>query len=161
MNRRRAREVAMQALYVLDQDPRCDREFVDHFVAERLRFPGLESFALGLVRGVRAHLAEIDVALTEAAENWSVGRMPPVDRNILRLAAYELLIDRDTPHKVVIDEAIEICKRFSTADGPAFVNGILDRIAHPAAGSGAQQPLQNATPAPTGNGATDADPVTP
>ncbi len=75
-----------------------------------------------------AHLAEIDPRLAEAAENWRVPRMAAVDRNALRLAAYELLFVPDTPHRVVLDEAIELARRYGSADSPAFVNGVLDKL---------------------------------
>lgn len=80
-----------------------------------------------LVAGVRRHQAEIDAALVRSAEHWALYRMAPTDRNVLRLGAYELLYE-STPDAVVLDEAIELARRFGGAKSPAFVNGILDRL---------------------------------
>lgn len=127
--RRRAREVAMQALYQFDQNPQTDPAQIRQFVKERLRFPELENFAQSLIDGVRSHRVELDKALTDAAKNWTVSRMAPIDRNVLRIAVFELLHRPDTPPKAIIDEAIELCKRYSTSESGSFINGILDRIA--------------------------------
>jgi N utilization substance protein B len=127
--RRLARETAMQALFQVDQNRDMSREALDEFISGRIVTPGLQAFAWEIFDGVRANLTSIDAILTESAENWKVGRMSAVDRNVLRIAVYELRFRTDTPPKVAINEAIDICKRFSTADSAAFVNGILDRIA--------------------------------
>ncbi len=87
----------------------------------------LLELAKGLVGGVRRRRAEIDAALARVAEHWSLDRMAPTDRNVLRLGAYELLYE-ETPPNVAIDEAIELARRFGGAKSPAFVNGILDRL---------------------------------
>jgi N utilization substance protein B len=79
------------------------------------------------VGGVRAHLAEIDELLGRVSRNWRLERMARVDRNLLRLAIFELKFSADVPAKVAINEAIEIAKRYGTAESPAFVNGVLDR----------------------------------
>jgi N utilization substance protein B len=129
VSRRQAREVAMQLLYQYDLNPACDPSLNRDFIAERLQFPALEEFALRLVTGVRGNLEQIDSLLRTSAENWSLGRMAPVDRNILRLAVYELRFSEGVPPKVAINEALEICKKYSSPDAVAFVNGILDRIA--------------------------------
>ncbi len=123
----------MQVLYALDMnegsDPaRAVAEYWDLFQLE-LDPPSLE-FADHLVTTARARLAEIDDAIQSASRNWRLDRMSRVDRNILRLATCELRHSPDVPVKVVINEAVELAKRFGTADSPAFVNGILDRIAH-------------------------------
>ena len=80
------------------------------------------------VRGVWGRVEEIDVLIGEAAENWRVGRMTLVDRNILRLGAYELSLGSDIPFAVAINEAVELGKRFGSEESGAFINGILDRI---------------------------------
>ena len=87
----------------------------------------IEPFAEKLVRGVREHLGEIDAQIQGASQNWRLERMARVDRNLLRLALYELQVRRRRAGKVAINEAIEIAKRYGTAESPAFVNGILDR----------------------------------
>ena len=130
--RRQARELALQALYIIDTSGtprqeafkivnrrRADSEAVDE--------PTLD-FARELVNGADESRVEIDRQIEKTAENWSVARMAAVDRNVLRLAAYELLFRGDTPVNVVIDEAIEIVRKFSTEDATKFVNGILDKI---------------------------------
>jgi N utilization substance protein B len=133
MRRSRAREVALQLLYQYDLNPRLDRAAVERFVHDRLRDPAGEPFTLGLFDGVRAHAADIDRHLAAAAENWRLPRMAAVDRNVLRLGAYELLFTPDTPAKVALDEAIELARRYGSADSPAFVNGVLDRLRQSAA----------------------------
>lgn len=84
---------------------------------------------LTLVRGVEAHRSEADAAIREHARNWSLERMPLLDVAIMRLAFYELIAEPDTPTAVVIDEAVELAKRFSTDDSGRFVNGVLAAIA--------------------------------
>jgi len=87
-------------------------------------------FARGLARGVHRDLEAIDALIEEASLNWRLVRMPVVDRNILRLACHELLACKDIPVSVTINEAVELAKRFGGDDSRAFVNGILDRVAH-------------------------------
>jgi N utilization substance protein B len=131
--RSRAREVALQLLFQRDHNPNVDRAVIERFVRERLRDAPLEPVCLGLYDGVVAHLAEIDEALTAAAENWRLPRMAAVDRNVLRLASYELRHATETPPNVVFDEAIELARRYGSANSPAFVNGVLDRVRQTAA----------------------------
>jgi N utilization substance protein B len=126
--RSRAREVALQVLFERDLNPGVDRAAVERFVRDRLRDPELEPFCFGLFDGVTAHLTDIDQRLTAAAENWRVPRMAAVDRNVLRLGAYELLFTPHTPPSVALDEAINLARRYGSADSPAFVNGVLDRL---------------------------------
>jgi N utilization substance protein B len=136
-SRRRGREVALQILYQLDvQEQLSDQQGVALFwqnfavreeeTTERDDDEARE-FAGQLVKGVRDHLQEIDSLLATASRNWRVERMARVDRNLLRLALFELKYSADVPAKVAINEAIEIAKRYGTAESPAFVNGILDR----------------------------------
>jgi len=88
------------------------------------------AFALGLFDGVLANRAAIDDKVAATAENWRLARMMPVDRNVLRLGTYELAFAPDpTPVAVAVDEAVELARRYGSAESPAFVNGILDRIA--------------------------------
>ena len=127
--RRKAREVALQFLYQLDltgaDDPSPhDEEFwARHPVDDDTR-----AFGDALVRGVKTNQARIDHAISQFAEHWDLGRMAVVDRNILRLAVYELLYTADVPPKVAINEAIEIAKKFGTKESSRFINGLLDRI---------------------------------
>jgi N utilization substance protein B len=115
-------------LFEHDHNPDPKRSEIEKFVQGRLREPELRTFCLQLYDGAVQHQAEIDPRLGEAAENWRVARMATVDRNVLRLGAFELLHCPDTPPAVVIDEAIELARRFGTAESPAFVNGVLDRL---------------------------------
>ncbi len=127
--RSRAREIVLQLLYQFDQTRQGIAEQEQQFLARRLHNTELEAFADQLYRGTLEHRQEIDAKLAQVAENWSVERMAAVDRNILRLGAFELLFAADTPPKVAIDEAVELAKRYGSADSPAFVNGILDKLA--------------------------------
>ena len=88
----------------------------------------IQKFAAHLAIGVEGHMGQIDALLTKYAQNWDLSRMAAVDRNILRLSTFEILHDPDTPISVIIDEAIEIAKTYSTEDSGKFVNGILDKV---------------------------------
>ena len=127
--RSRAREIAFQVLYQDDLNPRCNPAVGDGLLQRRLQGEELIEFARDLVAGVRRHRQEIDEALQRAATNWTLSRMAVTDRNVLRLGAYELLFG-ETPERVAIDEAIELSKRYGTANSAGFVNGILDRLMH-------------------------------
>src|SRR5947199_5373031 len=129
MNRRsRAREVALQMLFWRDLNASPDRPTLERFARERLREDDLVAFGLSLYDGVATHTDVIDGKLTAAAENWRLPRMAAVDRNVLRLGAYELLHTPETPAAVAFDEAIELARRYGSADSPGFVNGVLDRL---------------------------------
>jgi N utilization substance protein B len=129
--RSRAREVALQLLFQRDLNARIDRAVLERFVRDRLRDETLVLFCLSLYDGVIANQTEIDQRLSAAAENWRLARMAAVDRNVLRLGAYELLHTPETPPSVALDEAIELARRYGSADSPAFVNGVLDRLRQP------------------------------
>jgi N utilization substance protein B len=125
--RSRAREVALQLLVWRDLNPTASPEAVDRFVRDRMRDPEHEPFARRLYEGVLARQSEIDAALVAVAENWRLARMAPVDRNVLRIGLFELLEVADgLPPAVVINEAIELARRYGSADSPGFVNGVLD-----------------------------------
>lgn len=129
--RSRAREVALQLLFQRDQNAKpVPRPAVEQFARDRLNDDAeTAAFCLALYDGVVRHLGEIDPKLTATAENWRLNRMLPVDRNVLRLGAYELLHDpAGQPVAVILDEAIELARRFGSKDSPAFVNGILDKV---------------------------------
>jgi N utilization substance protein B len=129
MSRRsRGREIALQLLYQREQNPKADRAALERFARERLKDEPIGKFCMILYDGVVAHLASIDQKITAAAENWRLSRMPPLDRNVLRIGAFELLFMQDTPAAVAFDEAIELARRYGTADSSAFVNGVLDRL---------------------------------
>ena len=127
--RSRAREVALQLLFQLDQNKKpMSEKAVTAFASDRIpRDPKSAAFCLELFKGVKAHRDGIDAVLTATAENWRLTRMLPSDRNVLRLCAYELLHTTE-PVPVLINEAVELAKRFGTVDSPGFVNGILDKV---------------------------------
>jgi N utilization substance protein B len=127
--RSRAREIALQALYQRDQNKSIQNDDILEFLARRLNEPELLDLGKSLYLGTMQHLAEIDKRLADVADNWSVDRMAIVDRNVLRLGIYELYYGPELPFKIVLDEAIELAKRYGSEESPAFVNGILDKIA--------------------------------
>ena len=104
------------------------RDAIERFVRERLKNPVAQTFCLSLFDGAVERAEEIDRGITEAAQNWRLARMTGVDRNVLRLGTYELLFSPQTPAGVVLNEAIELARRYGSANSPAFVNGVLDRI---------------------------------
>jgi transcription antitermination protein NusB len=130
--RRAGRAYALQLLYARDGDPSTDVagaavSWADAFELEI--DPQAQLFARGLVAAASEHGAKIDELIAASSKNWRIDRMSRVDRNILRLGACELLGFPEVPVKVVINEAVELAKRFGTAESSAFVNGVLDRIA--------------------------------
>lgn len=130
MSRRsRAREVALQILFEDDVNPRATVADMKGFVSGRLRNPELEEFCMSLILGVRRNQQELDELLTRTADNWSLARMAATDRNVLRLGAYEILYT-ETPDRAAINEAVELAKRFGSAQSAQFVNGILDKFLH-------------------------------
>ena len=128
--RRESRELALQILYALDANPSVGiRETLQTFREEQTDvLSRVREFAEGLVQGVQEHREVIDAAIKARSKNWTLVRMPRVDLNVMRMAAYELMFRQDIPKKVSINEAIEIARKFGDKDSPAFVNGILDEI---------------------------------
>ncbi len=130
MSRRsRAREVALQILFEDDVNPRASVDATKKFLHGRLNNTELEEFCLSLILGVRRNQQELDSLLSKTADNWSLARMAATDRNVLRLGAYEILYT-DTPDRAAINEAVELAKRFGSAQSAQFVNGILDKFLH-------------------------------
>ena len=128
--RTKARERAVQALYQIDVaatdlDEALSRFWKSFEPVER----EVMQVAEELVRGVARHRRELDAAIEAVSQNWRLDRMARVDRNVLRLAAFELLHQGDVPVKVVINEAIELGKKFGSESSGAFINGVLDRVA--------------------------------
>jgi transcription antitermination protein NusB len=131
-SRRIGRAYALQLLYARDGDPATDVAGAAASWATAFELevdPTSQAFARELVAAASEHGARIDPLITASSKNWRIDRMSRVDRNILRLGACELIAFRDVPVKVVINEAVELAKRFGTAESSAFVNGVLDRIA--------------------------------
>jgi len=127
-SRRRARELALQMLFENDLTGTPPDEMFRHFQEWRHAADATREYAKRLVVGTLDHRAELDLLITRQAEHWRLERMPAVDRNILRMALYEIRHEPDTPAPVVIDEALEIAKRFSTPRSSQFINGILDGV---------------------------------
>ena len=125
--RRRAREHALQILFQIDLTGGTADEVLAGFWGELDAGDDVREFTARLVRGTLDHLERIDRRVGEAAENWRLERMPAVDRNVLRMAVYELHC-MDSPAAVVLDEAIEVARRFGGEESAGFVNGVLDRI---------------------------------
>jgi transcription antitermination protein NusB len=127
-SRSRSREIALQVLYSCDRDAVTAAAQWEMTLADAEASPEVRAFARELVEGVLTDKARIDQLIAGAADNWELSRLAAVDRNILRVAVHELLARLDIPAKVSINEAIELGKRYSTAQSGAFINGILDRI---------------------------------
>ena len=128
-NRRKSRELAMQVLFYMDMNPNGSKEtalerFCTNFTPSKKARP----FFLKLVTGVLQTISELDSIIENFSDHWKIGRMACVDRNIIRIAVYELMYCRDIPSKVSINEAVDIGKRFGTEESGAFINGILDSI---------------------------------
>ncbi len=126
--RTKARECAVQMLYQWDMTREPMERVIGLFWQMRTSTEETQRRAESLARGAQASLGPIDEAITAASTNWRFERIAAVDRNILRVGAYELMHERDTPASVIIDEAVEMAKRFGEADSPSFVNGVLDAI---------------------------------
>ena len=126
--RRRARELAMQALFYMDITENCSVELVERFCQNFSPSPKAMPFFLELVNGVLAAKPEIDALIERFSENWKIHRMSLVDRNIMRIAVYELLYCTDIPPKVSINEAVDVGKKYGSEESGAFINGIIDNI---------------------------------
>jgi N utilization substance protein B len=120
--------MALQVLYQADLLGDACLDEIERTLRADGHPPEVVDYAFDLTRGVRSRLAELDALLSAAAQHWTVHRMAVVDRNVLRLGIEELLHHPETPPRVVMNEAIELAKRFSTSSSGAFVNGVLDRV---------------------------------
>lgn len=130
MKRRKAREYALQILFQLDiRKEKPSAAVLRHFWAEYEPDEEVKAFSEEIVKGTYKHIAKINELLHQCAKNWSLDRMAVVDRNVLRMAVYEILYRIDIPTSVTINEAIEIAKKYGTDESGSFVNGILDRAA--------------------------------
>jgi N utilization substance protein B len=126
--RRKARELALQMLFQYDMAGNEPDMIIETFEDLQKSKPNTRDFAVKIFRGTVDHLADIDEKIQAQAENWRLSRMAVVDRNIIRMSIYEFLHESDTPKLVIIDEAIEIAKKFGTIKSSQFINGILDGI---------------------------------
>ncbi len=126
--RTRARELVLQALYQLDLQGDDFAPDIGDFIREEEEDPDTANFAIKIAKGVVIEIDAIDTMIREIAQNWDIARMAVIDRNILRMATYEIKHLAEIPPKVSINEAIELGKRYSTKNSGAFINGVLDRI---------------------------------
>lgn len=126
--RRKARELALQMLFQHDMSGNTPDQIIDTFEELEKSKPNTREFATRIFRGTVDHLAELDEMIQNQAENWRLTRMAAVDRNIIRMSVYEFLHEDETPKLVIIDEAIEIAKKYGTQKSSQFINGILDGI---------------------------------
>jgi len=126
--RTKARECAFQILYQWQITGEPMSAVLDGFWRVRSGTPEARAIAERLARGTQAQASALDAQIAEAATHWRIERIATVDRTILRLGAYELAQEKGTPAAVVLDEAVELAKRFGEEDSPAFVNGVLDAI---------------------------------
>lgn len=124
MKRHEARQKALQVLFQLDATEMELQEAISHVLEDA---PS-DAFFEQLVEGTISNKEQIDAALTDKLENWSLGRLPKIERTILRLAVYELLFMEETPNKVVLNEAVELCKLFGDEKSSKFVNGVLSKF---------------------------------
>ncbi|MDX9715371.1 MAG: transcription antitermination factor NusB [Dissulfurispiraceae bacterium] len=138
MNRRKAREYALQFLYRFDfvgsrknrlKDDSLKAEFRVFMAESGVKDRQAAEFAEAIIIGTMANIKEIDAELQKHAQKWKLSRMASIDRNIMRMAAFELLYRSDIPAAVTINEALEIAKKFSTSESASFINGLLDSIA--------------------------------
>ena len=123
------REAALQMIFALEANSGGVERVIAQFWRETPGDPEGREYAERVVRGVAADLDKLDATIRKASTNWRIERMARVDRNVLRLGAWELAQIEDVPRAVILDEAVELAKRFGSEDSGSFVNGVLDRIA--------------------------------
>jgi len=127
--RRKSRELALQVLYQLEMSGDASEQALHSFAESFEHSPKARAFGEDLVRGVLARRAEIDACIAAASEHWRVERLSRIDANVIRIAVYEMITPPGLPLEVAINEAVEVARRFGTAESPSFVNGVLDQIA--------------------------------
>ena len=126
--RRRAREIALQVLYQREFNRMEFQEVLNLFWNNFEVLKGARNFSERIIRGIEQHQEDLDRIIEQYSSNWKIDRMAHVDRNILRIAVYELLYCDDIPPKVAINEAIDIGKKYGSEDSGAFINGVLDKV---------------------------------
>jgi transcription antitermination protein NusB len=126
--RRQAREFALKILFQVDVGQLAGEEVIRYFLATNPAADDVGEYARVLARGVLKERAKLDALISAQAHHWKLGRLAGVDRNILRIASYELIHCPEVPVSVAIDEAIEIAKKYSTEESGSFINGILDKL---------------------------------
>ncbi len=126
--RHRGRTLTLQALYEADQSGHDPAVAVERLVEDERVGAGASSFARGLISGIKASRPQIDAFIAGAATQWPVEQLAVVDRNILRIAIYEMLIENETPVRVAVNEAVELAKAFGGESSPRFINGVLGAL---------------------------------
>lgn len=126
--RRKARESTLQILFQLEFNDLQSEKTIQHYWQKRKASEEVKEYSQWLVNGILTHKEEIDSVIQSVSEHWRIARMAVVDRNILRMAVYELLFEEDIAPAIIINEAIEIAKKYSSEEAATFVNGILDAI---------------------------------
>ena len=127
--RRKGRELALQVLYQLEMSGDASETALRNFAESFEHSPRARAFGEGLVRGVLARREEIDTVIAAASEHWRMERLSRIDANVIRVALYEMTADPPLPIEIAINEAIEVARKFGTAESAAFVNGVLDEVA--------------------------------
>lgn len=128
-NRRYSRELVIQFLYLTEMNEgEVENQLKAFWENNSCEEEGVQSFTEDILKDIFDHKEEIDARLEKYSDNWTLSRMAVIDRNLLRMAASELMYSKTVPPKVAIDEAVEIAKKYGTADSPNFINGVLDRI---------------------------------
>jgi N utilization substance protein B len=135
MSRRKGRSVAVQILYQLEMNAQDIEQALPVFWEHHAHGDEIRQFAERIARGVWQNREEIDAIIVDTTRNWSLERIAPIDRNILRAAIYEVLYCEDIPAKVTLNEAIELGKKFGCDKSGAFINGVLDSVVAGIAGS--------------------------
>lgn len=159
--RRKARELAMQALFYMDMRSDFSEATFGRFCANFAPKPDVRPFFVRLVRGVLRSQTELDALIERFSENWSLGRMSGVDRNVMRIAVYEMVCCRDIPAKVSINEAVDIGKKFGTEESGAFINGIVDSIRAAVEAGELQLPCGDSEAPPAAFEGTEEDRLNP
>ena len=146
-SRRRSRQRALQILFLWDARRQPVDEAIDAYYDTLYseEQPARDPFVTDLVRGTAQHAAEIDEQISKHAEHWRMERMPIVDRNILRMAVFEM-IHGGTPAAIAIDEALELARKFSNEESVQFVNGVLDAIRRETPAAGDSEPPDSRSP---------------
>ncbi len=128
-NRRLSRELVIQFLYLTEMNEgEIENQLKTFWENNSCEEEDVQSFTEDILKDIFDHKEEIDTQLEKYSDNWTLSRMAVIDRNLLRMAASELMYSKTVPPKVAIDEAVEIAKKYGTADSPNFINGVLDRI---------------------------------
>jgi N utilization substance protein B len=128
VRRRKARELALKMLYQMEVNQDAPERALDRYVKIFHYQDDIVSYARFLLSGVKKEFASVDRCIEKASEHWKLSRITYVDKNILRVAVFEMLYSTDVPPKVAIDEALELAKKFGSEDSKDFINGVLDKI---------------------------------